>query len=60
MPILPLFSRFSRILALGLLLAFGAQAQSDPLPSWNDGVARQAIVTFVNATTTPASPRPYT
>ena len=60
MRILPFFSGLSRVLALGVLLAFGAQAQSDPLPSWNDGAARQAIVTFVNATTTPASPRPYT
>ena len=56
MRILPFFSRFSRVLALGVLLVFGAQAQSDPLPSWNDGAARQAIVRFVNATTTPTSP----
>ena len=56
MRILPFFSRFSRVLALGVLLAFCAQAQSDPLPSWNDGAARQAIVRFVNATTTPTSP----
>ena len=56
MLILPFFSRFSGGLALGMLLAFGVQAQSDPLPSWNDGAARQAIVTFVNATTTPTSP----
>lgn len=48
--------RFWRVLALGVLLAFGAQAQSDPLPSWNDGAAKQAITTFVNATTTPTSP----
>jgi hypothetical protein len=27
-------------------------AQSDPLPSWNDGAAKQAIVEFVEATTT--------
>jgi len=56
MRILPFFSRFSRVLALGVLLAFCAQAQSDPLPSWNDGAAKQAIVRFVNATTTPTSP----
>lgn len=27
-----------------------------PLPSWNDGAARQAIIDFVKATTDPASP----
>jgi hypothetical protein len=29
-----------------------AMAQTDPLPSWNDGAAKQAIVEFVEATTT--------
>jgi phosphoserine phosphatase len=35
-------------------IALGAQAfaQSDPLPSWNDGLAKQAIVAFVKETTT--------
>ena len=33
-----------------------AQAQ-DPLPSWNDGAAKQAIVEFVQATTTEGSPK---
>ena len=28
-----------------------AAAQTDPLPSWNDGPAKQAIVEFVRATT---------
>ncbi|UVC13373.1 HAD family hydrolase [Mesorhizobium onobrychidis] len=28
-----------------------ARAQDDPLPSWNDGVAKKAIVEFVEATT---------
>jgi hypothetical protein len=27
----------------------------DPLPSWNDGPAKQAIVGFVQATTTPGN-----
>jgi hypothetical protein len=31
------------------------QAQ-DPLPSWNDGVAKQSILTFVAKVTTPGSP----
>ena len=34
-------------------LAPGAHAQADPLPSWNDGAAKQAIVAFVQSTTTP-------
>ncbi len=32
--------------------ARSASAQSDPLPSWNDGVTKRAIVAFVQATTT--------
>jgi phosphoglycolate phosphatase-like HAD superfamily hydrolase len=45
-------------LALVATLAAGAQAvaQTDPLPSWNDGPAKQAIVGFVQATTTQGSP----
>ena len=34
-----------------------ALAQSDPLPSWNHGPARKAIVEFVKATTTPGGPQ---
>jgi len=40
-----------------LLAAVAGQAQSDPLPSWNDGPAKQAIVDFVKATTDEVSPR---
>ena len=40
----------------GLLLPTAASAQSNPLPSWNDGPAKQAIVNFVKATTDPSSP----
>jgi hypothetical protein len=29
----------------------------DPLPSWNEGPAKQAIVDFVRATTDKASPK---
>jgi phosphoglycolate phosphatase-like HAD superfamily hydrolase len=39
-----------------LLLITSAQAQ-DPLPSWNEGPAKQAIVEFVRATTDKASPK---
>jgi len=43
--------------ALSALLAAGIRAngQGDPLPSWNDGAAKQAIVHFVQATTTPGT-----
>ena len=44
---------------LGALLAPGARAleQTDPLPSWNDGAAKQAILSFVKETTDQASPK---
>jgi phosphoglycolate phosphatase-like HAD superfamily hydrolase len=34
-----------------------AQAQTDPLPSWNDGAAKQAILDFVRDTTDKSSPK---
>lgn len=44
----------------GPLLMASAQAQTtpsgSPLPSWNDGAAKQAILEFVRATTDQASP----
>ena len=45
-------------LALGvcLILPELARAQSDPLPSWNDGPAKQAIVKFVADVTTEGGP----
>jgi phosphoglycolate phosphatase-like HAD superfamily hydrolase len=42
--------------AVLLMLGAGAQAQTDPLSSWNDGAAKSAIVEFVRATTTQGSP----
>jgi phosphoserine phosphatase len=42
------------LLAL-LLLTAPAFGQTDPLPSWNEGPAKQAIVAFVQATTTQGS-----
>jgi len=39
-------------LATALAPVAPAFAQTDPLPSWNDGPAKQAIVAFVQATTT--------
>ena len=46
-------------LVLGILvIAFAqAHAQTDPLPSWNDGSAKKAIVEFVQATTTQGGPK---
>jgi hypothetical protein len=41
---------------LSLASATQARAQ-DPLPSWNDGAAKQAILDFVQATTDQASPK---
>lgn len=49
-------SVISTVLAV-VALAIGTQAhaQADPLPSWNDGAAKKAIVDFVQATTTQGS-----
>jgi len=40
-----------------LSIAIGAHAQTDPLPSWNNGPNKQAIVDFVHATTAKGSPK---
>jgi phosphoglycolate phosphatase-like HAD superfamily hydrolase len=37
--------------------ATAAQARTDPLPSWNDGPAKEAIVEFVRTTTDASSPQ---
>lgn len=56
-------TRFESFLYSSLIvLTFAAnfavgQDNSDPLPSWNDGLAKQAIVEFVKATTTEESPK---
>src|SRR5277367_6411139 len=42
--------------AATISLAGRADAESDPLPSWNAGPAKDAIVKFVHATTDAASP----
>jgi len=39
-----------------LIAASAAWAQTDPLPSWNEGTVRQGIVTFVQTVTDRASP----
>ncbi len=55
----PLNVVVSAMVALYLVLAVctPAGAQTDPLPSWNDGPAKQAILEFVRVTTDKASPK---
>ncbi len=43
-------------LLFGPALPLLGQPQGDPLPSWNDGAAKQAILRFVRDTTQSASP----
>ena len=49
----------ARAFALGAVMtsSLPALAQTDPLPSWNDGPAKKAIVEFVQTTTTNGSPK---
>ena len=42
---------------LFLLVSSPAYAQMDPLPSWNDGPAKKAIIEFIKKTTEKGSPR---
>ena len=54
---LPMLTRRGVLAALATVFALGAgrpaaAAQDDPLPSWNDGAAKQAILDFVGAATT--------
>ncbi len=55
---LPTYLVGIRLFVLTVLLVMGthAQAQNGPLASWNDGPAKQAIVEFVQTTTTQGSP----
>jgi hypothetical protein len=55
MPSVLVFARFVALAAL-LVLGAHAQAQTDPLSSWNDGPAKKAILAFVQATTDQSSP----
>ena len=43
------------IAASATLPVLPSWAQGDPLPSWNDGAAKQSIVDFVTRITTPGS-----
>ena len=52
------FFTFLRVVAWSTLLVLSTYAQAgDPLPSWNDGAAKQAIVGFVQVTTTQGNPQ---
>ena len=45
------------LLTAVMISLIGTQAQSDPLPSWNDSASKKAIVYFVEQVTTKSSPR---
>jgi hypothetical protein len=47
--------RAALVLCVMLLATLCAQAQEDPLPSWNNGPAKQAIISFVKDTTEKSS-----
>ena len=52
-----LFAATTIVAAASIAQFAGAQTPVDPLPSWNDGAAKQAIVAFVKETTDQASPK---
>jgi hypothetical protein len=45
--------RVSFVLLVTFVLLTGCASVQDPLPSWNEGVAKEAIITFIEKTTTP-------
>lgn len=47
---------YGAFLLVFLLFASNASALDDPLPAWNEGPAKQAVLDFVKATTTEGSP----
>lgn len=50
------FVRLETLLTLTMMVSTCALAQTDPLPSWNDGPAKQAILSFVKESTHSGSP----
>src|SRR5262245_3593778 len=46
----------TRCASLFVLTVLALGAQTDPLPSWNDGPARRALIDFVTRVTTAGSP----
>jgi len=57
MPRRALFPAILSIVASVLLFVSPAGAESDPLPAWRDGPAKQAILDFVKATTDKDGPQ---
>ncbi|MPZ29809.1 MAG: haloacid dehalogenase-like hydrolase [Rhodospirillales bacterium] len=55
-PVKPIGRRIVLVACAVCLPILAARAQPDPLPSWNDGATKQAIVAFVKDTTTAGSP----
>lgn len=47
---------FLLALIAGLVFSVAALADTDPLPSWNDGISKQAILEFVKDTTDASRP----
>jgi len=52
----PRWLRFALAIVASLVWNVHAFSQVDPLPSWNDGPAKKAIIEFVEATTTQGAP----
>lgn len=51
-----ILKNFSSLLAIVLICATSVLAQTDPLPSWNDGPNKRAIVSFVTSVTRAGGP----
>ena len=49
-------ARPAAVLAITIASAAPTPAPQDPLPSWNDGPAKQSIIAFVASATTPGDP----
>ncbi|WP_236695854.1 MULTISPECIES: HAD family hydrolase [unclassified Pseudomonas] len=52
MTVTAVFARLRHTCLIGVLLFAGAGVHAEPLPSWNEGAAKQAIIHFVKVTTT--------
>ena len=48
---------FVKLAVVALGFAATVASAQDPLPSWKDGPAKQAIIEFVKATTTQGGPQ---
>lgn len=50
------FQRLFKILYISTFIFSQLHAQQDPLPSWNNGIAKRSIISFVETVTKPTSP----